>query len=571
VIFDTDKLMNDAAYRDDMRHRCLTDHFFLAELLGFKDFNERVHRPAVNLYFPKNPNVSIREQHPIKKRMHLDPRGTFKTTLGRVDSIQWLLAFSTDITMLNETATQPLAIAISKATVKYFNSAPGKPRTPLQLMFPEITTSSPKVDVPWDSPNRKETGDGDLDKTVAYTSPQSEQSGWHPWVINPDDMVATENSGIKASDTTRKNVISTYYTNVNTLRRGGYINVRGTRYHPFDLYGDILGKIDREHPEKSGWKLLIRSALITAKRMVPGEFPAEEDVQLCFPELVDMDYAALRQTFYDDFETFMCQQMNDPQGGNVATFPEAMYMSCQIEASRVPYGGHDAKVYVCWRPRYGGKSGMEKYLEGAAAKIVDGKVYVIGAWQTTRTPSGEAELIVQVQKDLQADGVMLLDVPGSNHMSVQIRNEAARRNVSLRLQWLYWNEDDATRASEIKALEPMMKVGRVMFSTGMSKAGECQKQFVHYGLVEETGIIECVSKFADMVPLSQMRANMEEEELERRRRQRDDAQMAQVMMQSGMSVVDEQLRRRTEAHMAAMQQAVTHTPGGPPLPGGLDG
>jgi hypothetical protein len=569
VIFDTDRLEHDAAYREDMRHRFITDHFFAAEVIGFRDFSVRAHTPAVKLYGPKNPKVSIREQPRKRRIIHLDPRHTFKTSLKRVDRVMWIAAFPEDFTALCSSETQLLSEKVVTATARAFYRGPGDPAALLHLLYPELVVRKyPEGE--WNTPVRRRTGAGDLDATLAYTSPQSTATGLHPWMKDYDDVEGPKNSGISATAEVRQAVIDTCDQNENLVRDGGFISIGGTRYHPLDYYGKCLERAARS-PES--WDWLVRPSLIvkSGAKLTPGEFPAEEDVELLFGEFENLGYRELREKFYANFESFQCQQQNDPQGGSVPTFDEKMYLSCLVEASRVPYGGHDAKVYVCWRPRYGGKSGMEKYLEGAAAKIVDGKVYVIGAWQTTRTPSGEAELIVQVQKELQADGVMLLDVPGSNHMSVQIRNEAARRNVSLRLQWLYWNEDDATRASEIKALEPMMKVGRVMFSTGMSKAGECQKQFVHYGLVEETGIIECVSKFADMVPLSQMRANMEEEELEWRRRQRDNAQMAQVMMQSGMSVVDEQLRRKTEAHMAAMQQVVTHMPGGPPLPGGLDG
>ncbi len=571
MILDTDKLFNDAAYREDMRHRCITDHFFLAEVMGFRDFTERIHRPAVDLYFPKNPNLSIREQHPIKKRMHLDPRGTFKTTLGRVDSLQWLLAFSEDITMLNETATQPLAAKISLAIAKYFYRGKGSTMKPLHLMFPEICTDK-EIKMPWDTPNRKETGDGDLDSTISFTSPQSEQSGWHPWVINPDDMVATENSGIKASDDVRKGVISTYYTNVNTLRGGGYINVRGTRYHPFDLYGDILGKIDLEHPERSGWKLLIRKALITRndKRLVPGEFPAEDECVMCFPELPEMGYADMRQKFFDDYETFMCQQMNDPQGGSVPTFDEKLYASCLVAPERIPFVGHNGEVFCCWRMQYGGKKNMAKYAEGAAAKIIDGKIYVIDCWQTTRTPTGLAELMVQMQKQHQADGMMILNTPGCEFMRTLINNEAARRNVSVKIQWPYWEEDDHRRDAETKQLEPLMKVGRLMFSTAMTKAGECHKQFVHYGLVEENGIIECIGTLADRVPMSQMRANWQEEEIVAQRQVRDNAMLNAFMGQQGMPAVDEEARMRTQAHLAAMSKAVNYR-GMPPLPGGLDG
>ncbi|MGA9668429.1 MAG: hypothetical protein WBQ94_04430 [Terracidiphilus sp.] len=566
-MLDVGRIARDSAYRYDLRQRCFRDHFFLARLMGFHDFVERIHRPAVDLYFPKNPSIPIRDQHPIKKRMHLDPRGTFKTTLGRVDSMQWLVAFSSDITILNETATQPLAEAISLSIAKYFYQAKGMPSKPLHLLFPELVVQRMPKGM-WDAPNRQEAGAGDLDKTLAFTSPQSTQSGWHPWVINPDDMVDTENSGMKASPEVRKNVIVTYRTNAYTLRPGGYVNMRGTRYHPFDLYGDVLGKINKDDPEADGWKLLIRAAATVndGKRLLPGEFPAEENMVINFPELPGMDYKSLRTRFLEDYETAMCQDFNDPQGGSVARFDEKLYRSCLIAPERIPFGG---EIYIAWRTRYGGKKSMARYSEGAVAKVVDGKIYVLDCFQGTYTPSGEAEKIVHQAKVHQADALMLVYVPGTEYLWTHIRNEAARRNRSLKMQWTEFEEDDARRIASMEQLEPMMKVGRVWFSTAMTKAMECQNQFVHFGLMEEQGIVEAVSKFADLVPLSQMRANMSEEEMEWQRRRHESALVNTFLEQQGMNMLDEQLQQKAAAHLDAMSSVSNFTM--PTLPGGHDG
>src|SRR5271154_897958 len=131
--------LNDDAYCDDMRHRCITDHFFLAEIMGFHDFHPVLHAPVADLYFPKNPNISIADQHPIKNRMHLDPRGTFKTTWSRVDSLQWILAFPESITILNESATQDLARAVAKGIADYFCQY--KITTVLHQLFPELVVN----------------------------------------------------------------------------------------------------------------------------------------------------------------------------------------------------------------------------------------------------------------------------------------------------------------------------------------------------------------------------------------------------------------------------------------------
>lgn len=801
--------LSDDAYCDDIRHRCETDLFFLSEVIRPGSFRPDYHQEAVDLYFPKNRNLPIEKQHHIKNRLHLDPRKTRKTTLGRIDKLQWILAFPETITILNESATHPLARAISQGIANYFCQY--KIVTPLQKLYPELVVSK------WPFHNDAETWNTpikelhDLDSTLAFTSPTSKQSGWHPWVINADDMVETTNSGIHAKDESRRKIIDTFDTNRNTLQGGGYMYLIGTRYSPFDLYGVRLEDMD---PAK--WKVLVRQSLTvkSGAPLLPGEFPDEEDVILHFPELPDMDYAGLREMFYANYESFMCfcagsrvlmadwtekpieelevgdevvgleknaggprssrfvktkvvrtfvrtaqavestiegdrkvrhtpdhrflrpsqggemryvklkigsktvsvyrpipkptaqqqrdldwlggmmdgegsvgktgislyqkesvnpevhagishildrlgvsfalnktrstgcfslqggrslliwllnnarmtktkrfhdtlwgakqhaettgragggappkvlniepigekwvydietethnfvcegfavhncQQQNDPQGGNVPVFTEQMYASCEIAVERIPpYGG---ETYTCWRLPCG-KKGMED-AAGVTARVLDGRVYAIDSFQGNWIPSKLAERMVLAHKKAQADAMMILSTPGSEYMTALVRNEAARKNISIRIQWVDWEPGDELRKQEIKQLEPLMRVGRLTFSTGMTKAKECKKQFLHFGLVEETGIIECISKLANLVPVSQMRANLEEEELAYQRQRRDDASINWLLAQQGMPRVDEQARQKAIAHQNAMQQATTYRL--PPLPGFLDG
>jgi hypothetical protein len=564
LILDTARIASDAAYRSDMRHRFLTDHFFAARTLGFHDFNERAHRPAVNLYFPKNPNMPMKAQDSIHKRLHLDPRHTFKTTLKRVDRIQWVAAFPEDVTFLIESATQPLAKEIAILSAMAFYTSSGAPETDFQLLFPELLTKKEPEGV-WNVPTRKRRGAGDLDSTLAYTSPKSAQSGWHPFVMEPDDVEDTLNSGIGVHPDVRQKVIDVCDQNENLLRDGGFINISGTRYHPFDYYGKCL-ELAKDNPEV--WKVLVRCSIIvkSGARLVPGEFPAPDEIELQFPEFDNLSYAKLREKYMQNYESFMCQQQNDPQGGNIPTFDEKLYASCLIAPERVPI--FEGQTYICWRPPYSGKDNMGE-AAGAAARVVDGKVYVIDCWQGNYVPSRLAERIVSTQKQHQADALMLIGTPGSEFLGGHIRNEAARRNVSLRVQWLGWEERDELRANTIKHLEPLMKVGRLMFSSAMTKAQECHKQFVHFGLVKEDGIAECVSKFAELVPLSLMRANMQEEELAYQRRRRDDAMVNSFLQQQNMPQVDELAQQKANAHTQAMSK-VSHW-SLPPMPGGLDG
>lgn len=564
MIVDTEKLQNDAAYSQEMRHRAITDHFFLAELMGFRDFIPRIHRPAVDLYFPKNPKIAIADQHHIKNRLHLDPRYTFKTTLGRVDTLQWIIAFPEEISILNESATQPLAAQISQKVAEYFWKPKGKAATVLQAMFPELVTER-RPDADWSTPNRKL---GEIDNTLAFTSPKTQQSGWHPWILNPDDMVDTTNSGINASNDSRQSVIDTYNTNRFTLRPGGYLNVRGTRYHPFDLYGVILEKMD-----PAEWRTLIRGALTvkSGARIVPGEFPEEEEVILHFPEMTNLTYKKLRSLFYEDYESFMCQLMNDPQGGHIPTFDEKLYETTMADPDHIPMMGENV---MCWRLTYGGKEYTQKYAEGAVARINNGRAYVLDAWQGIYTPSGLAEKIIREAKRYEVEGIMMEALPGVEFMATHIRNESYKKNYPIRIQWLEFEEDDNTRFSRIRQLEPVMRQGKIAISTAITKSQEVRRQFLHFGLVVENGIADCISRLMDRIPLNMLRSAMDEEELEAQIRARENLHFQAVFGQEGfgqegMEFVAQEVRAKMEAHISAMEQVNSF--GLTPMPGGLDG
>jgi hypothetical protein len=431
-------------------------------------------------------------------------------------------------------------------------------------MFPELVTEK-YPEVPWNAPNRRGYGPGDLDFTLAYTSPLSTQSGWHPLLIEPDDVEDTKNSGITATSEVRQGVIDTCDQNENLLRDGGFLNACGTRYHPFDWYGKL---IDRAHQNPDNWEVLIRASLILKNggRLIEGDFPPEDEMELQFPEFMNLRYEDLREKFYANYESFMCQQQNDPQGGAVTRFEERFYNAAQIAPARIPRGG---ETFLCWRPRYGGNKKMAKYSEGAAARIVEDRIFVLDAWQGTYTPSSEAEKIVSYCRTLDVDGLMIVAVPGSEYLMSQVRNEALKRNRSIKMSWLDFDDDENRRTGTMEQLEPMMKAGRLLFSTGISRAKDCRKQFVYFGLADENGIIDCVSHFASLVPMSLMRASIADHEIQTMRKRRDDALLSQFLEQQGYDPADDKQRRQTQANLAAMARTVTF--GLPPLPGGLDG
>jgi hypothetical protein len=560
---DIARVESDLVYRDGWRHRFLTDHFIAGQIiLGDQyRFVPHIHQAAVDLYFPKNPKLSIEEQHLVKFRMHIDPRKTFKTTLGKIDSAQWICAFPEWITLLSEGATQPLAEAISTSVGKFFWQPAGASPTRFQRLFPELVLRA-KPDGKWDTPNHSAL---EMDKTMDFTSPKTSQSGWHPWIINPDDMVDTTNSGIGVEQKTRQHVIDVYYTNKKLLRKGGYINLRGTRYHPLELYGEVLAKME-ENPGE--WKVLVRGAmeLRSGARLMPGIFPPEEEIILHFPEL--LSYQELRTDFYDSYEAFMSQMMNDPMGGNVPTFTEKAYAAALCSPDRIPPMG---ETVICWRLPYGGKDFMAKYAEGAVARIYGSRVYIIDAWQGVFLPSGLAEKIVREMKRYDTGTLLMEALPGTEYLDVHIRNEAVKRNVSMRIQWMDFEDDDSLRMARIKNLEPAFDSGRVCISTGIAKSGELRQQFVNFGLVPENGMIDCVARLTSRLPVALLRKEIAEEEAVLQQRRREDALFNMVFSQGGMASITDERIRQAQAQMASEAAMSRTNEFGMPTLYGLDG
>lgn len=553
MVIDSERIGSDKEYTEELRFRCITDHLFLAPFLGYDDFVPRIHRPVADFYVQKKPGLPIPEQDPVvKQRIHIHPRKTYKTSMKIVDDVQWIL-YDADITILQLSAGQKLAKAKTRLISNHFYCPKGSQKTAFHMAFPEHVVD--KVYEQYWSPARTIH---QIDATVDFTSPESKQAGWHPWVLDEDDMVETLNSGIDADPDQRQSLIRTYTTNKNTVRKGGYINIGGTRYHPLDAHGKRLLDIENN---PSAWKSLVSGSLIVknGERLTQGEFPAEDEVELLFPEI--LSYDELRGMFLEDYETFMCQQMNDPQGGAFLVFPEKIHQQAIVRQQQITPMG---EVKICWRFQYAGKAYSARYSEGVAVRLMEGHAFIIDAWQGTYTPSGLAEKVVASCKKHQCGKLMLVSVPGAQAMEGTILNESYRRNVSLRIDWQEFDEDEHTMNSRIASLEPRMKAGRFSISEEMGQAREFKRQLVHFGLVVENGLVDCASRIAAAIPASMLREEIEDEELDMIRRQRE-------RMAADMAYGHAASEQRAEEQRETEWMPEVNPWGLSPLPGGLCG
>lgn len=550
---DVERLEGDKEYREELRHRCQTDLLFLAPFLGFYDFRDDLHGPVADFYVKKKPGLRIEFQdEEFKNRLHLDPRHTYKTSAGVVDQVQWVITCP-NITIVNETATQGLAGLLTRRVSGVFVKPKTKPPTVFQRLFPEFVVEKLKGN--YIAPCRTTT---EIEPTIYSTSVGSSQSGYHPWVLNPDDVADTENSGIDATDASRDRVWNSYTVNLNTLRHGGYQNVRGTRYHPFDLYGRMMRTMD---PEK--WKVLIRGSVrvLSGKRLVEGEFPRPEELEMLWPGM--LEYEFLRGLFNTDYRSFMCQQQNDPQGGGVATFPMDLYQQALIEEERVPALGD---TRVCWRLASDAKGYMKHYAHGVAMRDLGGRMYVVDAWRGNYTPSELAERVIAGCKKHQTGELVIEKTPGADSLIPHIQNEAVMKNVSVRIEQPDFEADDSKRTGRMANLEPIMKAGRLWITRGLTQRDALRLQFTNFRLVEDNGFVDVISRLASRIPVSVLRTQATEAQVTMRERARQSSAWDSIYGHGGAELVEDRLRR--EAKAAASQQ---NSYGLPNVLGGLDG
>ena len=551
ALIETERIGEDKDYTEELRHRAKTDHFFLAPLLGYYDFRPDLHGAARDLYVQKKPGRSLEDQDGVKNRLHLDPRHTFKTTMGVVDTVQWVLV-SPEVTVVNEAATQGLAKLLTGRQTRPFIVTKSKAPTIFQQLFPEYCTPKPKGG--WRCPcSTVDT----VEPTIYSTSIGSSQSGYHPWVLNPDDTADTANSGISATDASRDKVWDSYVTNLNTVRHGGYQNVRGTRYHPFDMYGRLLRSVD-----PTLWKMLIRSSVTvkSGQRLIEGEFPAEEDLVLHFPGM--LDYPKLRELF-KEYGPFMCQQQNDPQGGGVAKIPAELYDQAQMDEELIPQLG---TVRVCWRMPSDTKPYMRRYAVGCAVMDWNGRLYVLDTWRGVYTLSELAERVVRSCKRYQTGDLTIEKTPGSEAIVPVIQNEAMMRNVSLQIARPDFEPDDTKRSGRCEGVEPMLRAGRLWFSRGMYQRDECRTQYTNFGLMEENGFPDVVSQLTSRMSASHIMQQVSEAQRQRRMAGKDRDAWDAVYAQGGATAVDDSIGEVNRAN-----RALQNSYGLPSMLGGLDG
>lgn len=309
------------------RWRGRSDLFWLArEVLNYRDIDDAVHYPIRDIVqqFPVpdkslwgnydkvtasgcrylKPFLPLQQLPGGRRRLILDPRGFYKTTINVIcHTIQWILNYP-DITILIVHGKQELAEDILGEVRGHFMT-----NKVLHDLYPDY------VPAPKDSGNSLKFFVANRTRiqkepTVGISSPGSVAAGSHYQVIKFTDIVNEQN--VLNKEQIQKTItFFGMYRNVLTSP-DCWIDVEGTTYDFGDLYSNIIEAESKSKPNDREWRIHVRGAFKKDTGGAPYTFlPEERELR----DLVD-EHGNKQSWFPAKFPaSFLERERKDPTTG----------------------------------------------------------------------------------------------------------------------------------------------------------------------------------------------------------------------------------------------------------------
>lgn len=488
----------------DLRDRARKDLFFLAsELLGFKKLEREVHQPVCDMFVKKdfdgvyysgftteditNAFWRLRDAYP-KERLILDPRGFFKTSINISDIVQWLLVCP-DVRILLLTAEHDRAIELLRAVKAYFVFDEGVEEehiSDLIRLFPDyaLTGVDGVSTQPLNTPARVITGAGRrVGASLWVKSQKSQKTGSHADVIKRDDIVTPENSTTpELRAKARKSADDTAYL----VDPHGFIDTIGTRYaggKDPDYYGVML---TRAANSKSDKKLayFVRACWVVKPQWTGVKLKdiTQDMVELTFSNHqrnATDSFNALMELLEADEHLFRNQQLNEPiddaeTSDFVITFTEDLIRANTYSLGAVPVQGEFVMA---------GDTALSTRSTADFSCFAVGKIWQVPkvrADEPTRygltiveidvdkwTQTEIATHLVQLNNKYPLSRPILIEkAAGAETLQEKIRGLAIRYGKQANVNFVAPSNVQSAKATRIKALEILLKEGRLKFVGG---------------------------------------------------------------------------------------------------------
>jgi hypothetical protein len=496
----TDIVLHDDELREEGRRCCKTNLLALCYVLGYCLISEDVHHEAIKFFPEIDPDQTTEELYKGRKRRRtlLYPRNTYKTTLDIAYCVQLILHYYFTIAILIMSGGKDLAFAFVDQIASFFIKEPRRPATLFQALFPELCAIKQPVPGQFTGPLRQ-TEPKIVEPMIWANSIDSNTTGWHPDVLVYDDINTNRNSKKYEG---RVAVTKAYKLTRKILKPTGIEIKIGTPYGLGDTFSDEVltarpGSYDRV------FKPALR--LLNGERLDPNGFPPENEVELLFPTILSYDF--LREEYEADFEFFMSQYMLDSYGAAELVFTDAQMLAAMTEEAELPMEG---QRFIHFRLPCRSLNWL--MTSGAVGLMHRNRMYIIETIQGHYKPSVLAKLIHDTARRNGMHTVEIEDSPGARLIQPAINNYSLTTGWDIFVTWVDFQGDGGERDTRIRSIEPLLASSRLYFSTGL-KTKPLIQGFVQYGMTDDNGLPDVVSRIADNLPVSIAATELDDEDL----------------------------------------------------------
>lgn len=496
----TDLVLSDDELREDGRRVCKTNLLALCYVLGYCLITDEVHHEAIKFFPEIDPAKTVDQlRDGIKRRRTLlYPRNTYKSTLDMAYCVQLILHYYMTIGILLMSGGKDLAYAFVDQVASFFVKPPRRLPTLFQALFPELSILKQETPGQFNTALRQHDPEI-VEPTMWANSIDSNTTGWHPDVLVYDDINTNRNSRKFEG---RVAITKAYKLTRKILKPTGFEMKIGTPYGLGDTFSDEV-MTARPGTYERVYKPALK--LRSGERLDPNGFPSEHEIDLLFPTILSYDF--LREEYEADYEFFMSQYMLDSYGASELVFTEAQMLSAMVEEDKMPLEG---RPHIHWRLPC--RSLEWHKASGAVGILHRNRMYIAETWQGHYKPSVLAKLIHDSARSHGLHDVTIEDSPGARMIQPAINNYALTTGWDIHVTWMDFEGDTAERDTRIRNMEPLLATSRLFFSNGL-KVKPIIEGFVQYGMIDESGLPDVISRVADNLPTSIAATELDEEEL----------------------------------------------------------
>lgn len=480
------------------RERGLIDPMFLAcEVLGM-DFQINPHDGLFKCFLESKIDVPIGDLSPIKKRMIIWSRGTFKTSAVRVKIIQTILNYP-NCRILIGAAALPLGKVQLEAVKRVFEN----PSPKFRELYPEFCGTKLGNTTRFTVPNR--TDFTSPEETVTTSTARSVKSGSHYDFVFIDDLVNDQNyRNPVALEQCWKD-----YLDFGPLRDpSGYLFVTGTPYSFGDTYEKIedsaredmkLGRATWLIEQRSCWSEICKTCGKTELRhhdpKVICAFKESGEKELLFPQVrtpkgktVGHTREFLESEKAQDEEFFILQYECVRMSKGLQTFTdELLNAQTLFHLSQIPM--ENSWIFIMGDLSYIGDPRKRDKSVFYIVRVCAGQLFpfecIAEKWNASQVGEGVLRMLMTWRPRI----IWLEAFLGWEAYDTVIRMMAAQMGIQkVPIEWIPLDQQEDAKMIRIGSVQAWLTQKKLWYFAGMThfeKLKEQQKKWPKFGRFDD--------------------------------------------------------------------------------------